>query len=91
MIKLELKLPLFNKVEPISDKEESSRNIEVKGNVQHDAQDTSNLQIMFDISLVKMTRESVSWMQLTFLVNFYYDSVKIDSYLVNNWLENSQI
>ena len=55
MIELELKLPPFDKVVPISDKEESSRNIEVKGNVQHYAQDTSNLQIMFDISQVKMT------------------------------------
>ena len=55
MIELELKLSLFNKVVPISDKEESSRNIEVKGNVQHDAQDTSNLLIMFDTGLVKKT------------------------------------
>ena len=55
MIELELKLPPFDKVVPISDKEESSRNIEVKGNVQHNAQDTSNLQIMFDTGLVKKT------------------------------------
>ena len=50
-----MKLPFFNKAVPLSDKEESSRNIEVKGNVQHDAQDTSNLQILFDTGLVKKT------------------------------------